>query len=270
MSDRVTVRIEGTDPSSEYIRLADFLHQLSALRDALKRTEEIVSGRTVLDWQIVDLSHNSPATVVLEPIVANDGELPPLNRREHIVGSFFRYFRTITETGKAPDELDRAALTAFKEIASPVRQERVRATISNGSESIEVLGAVETVVDAILKPKTHSLGSVEGRLEFINIHGGKNVFRVYPIVGASRVDCLFPRRLLTTAREAVGKEVRVFGDVVYLTRDPFPHSIRVDSVEVLPDDADLPSLLDIRGIAPLATGDLSSEDFVRELRGEEG
>ena len=38
---------------------------------------------------------------------------------------------------------------------------------------------------------------------------------------------------------------------------------------MLPEDDELPSLLDLRGTAPDITGDLSSEEFVRRLRSAE-
>jgi hypothetical protein len=268
-SRRVTLRIEGAEPGQEHVRLSDFLHQLEAARNALRKTEESMAGRAVLDWRIVNLSHNSPATVVIEPIFSADDETVRPERGEDVVDRFFGYMRDLTIRADAPAELDRATLVAFKELAAPIRKDRVRMTISSNGDSLEVAGAVEVVIDAILAPTTKTPGHIDGRLEFINIHGGKNVFRVYPVVGPQHVACVFPNALLSDARDAVGRHVRVFGEVTYLKRDAFPQSIKVERVQLLADDAQLPSLLDLRGMAPEATGTLSSEDFVRELRSGE-
>jgi len=273
-SYRITLRLEGTDPDHPHVRVSDFVHELQALRTALRKTEEIVSGQVVLDWQIVDLSHGSPATVVIEPVTTGRAQDDPTQgaserKKREVVSRFFGYARALTVRGEAPEELDRPTLEAFKALTTPVRHERVRASISNGADAFDVVGSTGVVIDAILAPKMHSSGSIEGRLEFINIHGGRYIFRVYPVVGPTRVECIFPKELLASAREGVGREVRVSGRVTYLQRDPFPHSILVEQIVQVPDDDDLPSILDIRGMAPNATGDVSSEEFVRDLRSGE-
>jgi len=229
-----------------------------------------VSGLSIIDWQVVDLSHSSPATVVIEPVFPAEltSQENIRDRRGEVVSGFFGYMHALASRNEAPEELDRATLGAFKELIAPVNHGRIRTSLSNGAQSMDVVGSVEAVIEAILAPRALATGSVQGRLEFINIHGGRNVFRVYPVVGPDLVECAFPEELLNAARVAVGSDVRVFGQVTYLMRDPFPHSIHVARIEVIPDDAELPSLLDIRGMAPDATGILLSEDFVRELRAE--
>ena len=39
-------------------------------------------------------------------------------------------------------------------------------------------------------------------------------------------------------------------------------------IEIYPDEKELPSLFDLCGIAPNASNNLSSEDFIREMRDE--
>jgi hypothetical protein len=272
---RITLQIEGAIPGQEHVRLVDFLQQLTALRNALRKTEETVAGTARYEWQVVDLSHGSPATVVIEAVampglVKDPNDFVGLpDRRDEVVSRFFGYMHSLTVKREAPEELSRSALIAFKELAVPVSHDRVRSSLRNGTESIEVDGSVQAVVDAILAPKTRESGTVEGRLEFINIHGGRNIFRIYPIVGPERVECSFPDDLLQVARESVGRAVRVSGELTFHMRDPFPHSIKAEEVETLPDDKDLPSLFDIRGMAPRATGGRTSEDFVSILRADE-
>lgn len=274
---RITLRIEGADPGEENVRLSDFLQELNALRNVLRKTEEVVAGRSVLDWQIVDLSHNSPAMVAVEPVFAQElvavepvfDPTQEVDRRAEVVGGFFKYLRSLSAS-EAPPELDRAALEAFRELAAPIRQHKIRATISNGVEPVvEVNPAIENTIVAVLAPTMKALGTVKGRLEFLNIHAAQNVFRIYSPLVPRWVTCHFPEHHLQTAKEAVGRKVRVSGQVTYQTRDPYPQSIEVEQIEILPEDSELPRLLELRGIAPEATGDLLSEDFVRAMRGDE-
>ena len=65
---------------------------------------------------------------------------------------------------------------------------------------------------------------------------------------------------------AVGRRVEVYGSLKYRAQAPFPHQISVTAIEAFPPDGELPDWEDLRGRAPGATGSLSSEAFIRELR----
>ncbi len=271
-ANRITLRIEGAEPGEERLWLADFLQELGALRTVLTRTEELITGQTVLDWQIVDLSKNSPATVSIEPVFAppeRKSRTLPEDRSADVVGGFFRYLRLLNAS-EAPPEMDRATLEAYQEFATPVRQRKLRATLSNGSETpVALAPTIDADIEVILAPTQRSEGTVKGRLEFLNIHAQQNVFRIYSPLIPRWVACHFPSKHLEEAKEAIGSKIRVSGEITYRTRDPYPQSIEVDLIEVLPEDWDLPTLLSLRGAAPDATGEMASEDFVRELRSGE-
>lgn len=65
---------------------------------------------------------------------------------------------------------------------------------------------------------------------------------------------------------AVGRRVEVFGTLKYRRGASFPYQIDVTNIEAFPPEDELPDWNDLRGRAPGATGALSSEAFVRELR----
>lgn len=60
------------------------------------------------------------------------------------------------------------------------------------------------------------------------------------------------------------------GEGVKRTKRPsgasFPHQVQVTQIEAFPPESELPDWDDLRGMAPDATGELSSEAFIRELR----
>jgi hypothetical protein len=72
--------------------------------------------------------------------------------------------------------------------------------------------------------------------------------------------------LLDDAIYAVGRRVEVTGTMKYRQGASFPHAIAVTAIDSFPPDDELPDWDDLRGRAPDATGALSSEAFVRELR----
>ena len=109
--------------------------------------------------------------------------------------------------------------------------------------------------------------TIDGKLEQINIHNNANTFRIYPsLPGASSVNCKFPQELLEHVQGALGSFVSVSGECLYRPDSAFPYKIKIQEMHILPPTSELPSLSELRGIAPEATGGKSSEQFVRELR----
>ena len=127
-------------------------------------------------------------------------------------------------------------------------------------------GEVPENVDKALANVDRSYGIVEGRLEQINVHSGANRFRIYSEFEPKTVECRFPQSLKRQAISGIDSSVRITGVLKYLPRSDFPHEIEVEEMEILEPDDELPGLSDLRGIAPDATGDLSSEDFIRRQR----
>jgi len=109
-------------------------------------------------------------------------------------------------------------------------------------------------------------GSVTGWLEQINLHSGQNVFSVYPMVGPRRVRCLFGVELREVAVGSVDQYVTVYGELEYRAHSQHPHSINAERIEAHGAGHTAVTLDELRGIAPDATGEESSEEFVRRVR----
>jgi hypothetical protein len=125
---------------------------------------------------------------------------------------------------------------------------------------------IELRIDEALSIDEESEGSLEGMLDQINVHLGANTFHIYPEIGPRKVTCNFPARLFDNAVSAVGRRVEISGTLRYRSGARFAHQIAVTQIDAFPTDVELPEWEDLRGRAPDATGALTSEDFVRELR----
>jgi hypothetical protein len=110
--------------------------------------------------------------------------------------------------------------------------------------------------------------AMNGTLELLNINRKNRLFNLYPVVGATKIICDFPSTLLQKAIAAIDHYVNVVGQYKYKSGHPHPYYVKVTDIEIYPDEKELPSLFDLRGIAPNATNNLSSEDFIRERRDE--
>jgi hypothetical protein len=110
--------------------------------------------------------------------------------------------------------------------------------------------------------------SYEGELKQINLHNGISYFYIYPYGLPKKIKCNFPQELSDIAIEGIGRKVCITGEAVYTKNQQFPHAINVKEIDVYPPEIDLPTWEDLLGIAPNATGELLSEEFVRSLRNE--
>ena len=269
MPTGITVTIESAESSREHVSLDDFSFQLEALRKVLSNTESSLSGKQAkIDWQIVDLTHSSPAEIVLQPVDARIR-----TEKEDIisetVNKVIGYFKMLSENVSPPDEMNQQLREHYKTFADRVQKGVLRISLKSETDKIEVNENVKATIDNAVSQEIRSIGTVEGRLEFLNIHGNQNIFRVYSPIPPEMVSCIFSPDRIEEVWEAVGRKIRVLGELTYPKGGNFPKSVKVKTIELLPEDDDLPSLTDLLGIAPDITGDLSSEDFVRNLRDAE-
>lgn len=112
-----------------------------------------------------------------------------------------------------------------------------------------------------------SIGSIEGRIASISF-AQQPQFGLRPYRG-NIVPCAFDERaLLEDVTRALRRRVSVFGRIV---RDGNGTPIRmptVRTIEILPEDEDMPSVADLFGSMPEVTDGLSTADWLRRQRGE--
>jgi hypothetical protein len=265
--ERITVRLEGAVEDDGHLRLSEFLNQLEALRAALKQTERIITGaeESRLYYRIVDVSHSSPLTVVLEPTpIKPDGDT---RVAKTTVKKFITTLRLIEKKKDAPQDFDLTALEAYKGLGAMLEKHVSGLTIASPKRSVTIDKQFKSRVNDIIGPDELVEGSITGTLEWINLHN-MNRFNIYPVIGPKKVLCDFPRKLREKVKSAIDRHVEVFGELKYKRWGNFPYAMNVTDLEILPPDDELPTLFDLRGVAPNATGGVNSAEFVRALRDE--
>ncbi len=263
--DRITLVIEGLPEDEGRVRFATFMTQLQNLNATLNRLDrEANEGKAATYFEIAELSYASPVRVVLE---AKQVRGQPL-----FDGAVVQSLDRITKTLSAPEadlsKLDADLLEDIRRIARPVgKQVKATALLFNGS-TFDLTENLTTRLEKALAVEEECDGSLDGMLEQINIHSGANTFVIFPAIGPKRLTCRFPGRLYDDAVAAVGRRVEVSGTLKYRAGADYPHEIAVTAIEAWPPDYELPDWDDLRGLAPDATGELSSEAFIREMRDE--
>lgn len=269
MRTGIIITIESAESDREHVSLNDFSFQLEALRKVLSNTESSLSGEQAeIDWQIVDLKHSSPAEIVLRPIdtrIDTDKEDIVFETVNKVISSL----KMLSEDASPPVKMNQQLLGHYKNFSNKVQKGILRVSLKSETDKVKVNENVKAAIDAVTLSETKSIGTVEGRLEFLNIHANQNIFRIYSAIPPEKVNCFFPPDKIEEAREALGRKIRVSGELTYPKGDDFPRDVKVQTIELFPDDDDLPGLADLRGMAPDITGDLSSEEFVRNLRDAE-
>lgn len=260
--DRITLIIEGLPEDDGRVRLGAFMNQLQKLSATIAKLDrEANDGKQATLYKIAELSYKSPVRVVLEP-----DALPKQPYVGHtIIESLGRVTQAL-ENGSDLSAVDADLLEDIRGLAKPVGKSVANVTLLFNDHRFDLTPRVASKVDEVLAVDEECAGAIEGMLEQINLHDGANVFHIYPEVGPRKVTCHFPSKLLDDAVSAVGRKVEVAGNLHYRTGATFPHQVQVNQIEAFPPESELPDWDDVRGMAPDATGSLSSEAFIRNLR----
>src|SRR5688572_222760 len=95
---RIRIQVLGSREDKGHVRLSDFIRHLDLMRNALKQTERQITGEEgSVYWRIIDLSHNSPATVVLEEVLRKPAKGAPRTGRSAPPPVVERFIDTMRE-----------------------------------------------------------------------------------------------------------------------------------------------------------------------------
>lgn len=264
MANRIIVQIIGGHEDHELIRLKDMIDELSAIQSALSGVDKLISGLKkggATYFRIAKIDYSSPAVFELEAV--------PLKRdyniTDEVSATFIRGLDDI-QNDREPEEFDYSLIEAFGGIGKTVGKTTSEMSIRGNGSEISLRDGLSSHIKKIIGEDITYRGSVSGILEWVNIHAGANRFYLYPVSGAQRVECRFNKEDMEIAVNNVNRYLKVTGKVKYHRKASHPYAINVDEIEVFPHEGELPTFFDLRGIAPNATGNMSSVEFINKLR----
>lgn len=244
------IRPAEDEDEDEHVRLTSLITQLEAFKDVLRHTERTMYGHEGgVYYRVVALSQSSPAMITIEAVPAN----PRSDYGPALFAQVLENLETLMESAAdyMPRELDLPALLAYQNLAPTMQRHVAGLVVRNGKGSITLDDQFGRQVHDAIGPDQITRGDVVGALEVVNLHN-KSRFEVYPPIG-HRVLCKFPQAKRPDVVAALDKYVRVTGLLHYKRWSHDPHSVEVESIQVLPDEADIPPLESLRGIAPHIT-----------------
>jgi hypothetical protein len=211
---------------------------------------------------VTGLSHNSPACVEVEA----RPRLGAPDIRPLVIGTWKEIARSV-QAGEISPDVDYRLLEDMRDLAAPVGHDLGSARVIVEGEAFEMTEGFAHRINAALADVEYCHGAIEGWLEQINVHAGKNEFTIYPEIGPAQVACHFRSAALEEkALAGIKRKVSVSGRMKYRRNARFAHLIEVAQIDIYPDADDLPTFEDARGIAKGFGGDRPSEDIVRDLR----
>lgn len=205
--------------------------------------------RDAIRWVVESVRSGSPIVYELRP-TADQEQIPPAILRDAVAAITAGMARLAGDASSRPKFFNDEALERARDLGNELG-DRVRAvTFYNGNgPRAEVTKRTVANVEAILaQDEYEALGTVEGRLEAVNVHS-RNYFNVYEDLTGRRVECQFGSGIpVEEIGAAIGKRVGVYGILVSRESGRVVR-VRVDEVDVFPDPDHLPSIDDVEGIA---------------------
>lgn len=245
--NRITLRLQGLDEDSGDVKLNEFVQELETLKKALNETQKLISGDLFAYFKIVELKKNSPAQIVLEAV---PNKIEYEKDTNELIERFFSNIHDI-ENGIFPKGFTYETFTSYKELTSLQEKKKIADIgFSRNGDPVNYLPDFSRKIDKIMGQDEFEYGSFTGMLDAINIHN-QNVFYVYPTSHLPKLKCLFPKEQRESALIALGKYVTVTGQKRSLSniQGSHPIELHVQGIYIHPDEKDLPTLRDLRGIA---------------------
>ncbi len=245
----ITLCLEGVDTDRKQIRLDDFLAELHALRDALSCVDREANGKVTLYYRIIDLSHSSPATVTIQPVVKESLRRDAKYRNSPAVvhNRFFDSLHSIRFKNDRIENTSEQTIDAFKELISGLGTAYSSGAICNDGAKVPLDAEMSENVDNLIKPVFVSRGSVMGQLLSISFARGSK-FYLYPKIGPASIACIFGAGIERQAMRCVKRNVRVFGEKQFRPNSGLPFRVNVTKIEELKTPRAFVKLEDNRAI----------------------
>lgn len=215
----------------------DFLREVS--RDVVG-----VSGRDAVRFVITDAKGGS-LTLGVSPQPARKSV--PVALMPRISRTVTGGIRSLERTAKRPKHFTDAALVRLRELALLADPETPAVKVGNGTgEAVRLSSRLVANVEAVLAPEMDSIGTVEGNLEGLIIHG-KRRFLIFDPLTQRQVTCYFTDRVdWESVLHAFGKRVAASG-FVRSRRSGEKVSITVSRLHVFPPEEELPAIDSVLG-----------------------
>ncbi len=125
--------------------------------------------------------------------------------------------------------------------------ERKKINIWVKKEPISIGAGISKIIIEDWQSDYYDFGTLEGRLEAIQDASGSLRIKIKDFLYPKSINCVVPESMIEEVLSSFRRRVEVEGKIHY-RKDGTPISIKAFQIDVLPEDSDLPSAADVRGI----------------------
>jgi len=262
------LHMEGVSGFNGDVSLGTFIEKLNALKDALTEADKLVSGgeQKKKEFLVAELRHSSPAMVGLSEF----GIEADSNGDNSVQKFFVNFLQRVSKREKIAAERYAKLINKLKALANGAGSKYQTLWIDGvGLPTVVFDREMREALDSALPSIKKSVGSIKGIVrKYSSINKNQKYFRLILPANGREVKCVFREELLSQAAAAVEKNVTIEGNLSYYGDTFWPFEVKVKSIIVHGDDSELPKLSELYGVAPNATGDLSTDDYIRKIRNE--
>jgi hypothetical protein len=246
------------------ISVRAFLTALHSELSILADLDAPISGEAKgsLDWVVTDLQIGS---LLVE--VGSRSRYDDRNSGPEVAKRFVNGLGQLETEGSTPPYFSDITLRSAKKMLGLIgRNGATGLEVSTHPDEIITLSPRAAMnIDELLPSRYTSLGSIEGKLEMISIHGPSR-FLVYHARTHKAVNCKFDQaRWLDKVKDALGHRVNVSGTVHYNSRGE-PMRVDITDIRRLRIEEELPTVAELAGSDPNFTGGLDTSEHLRGLR----
>jgi hypothetical protein len=257
-------RLVGTNEQFGKVRVDDFSSLLNSVLKCLRRSESILSGSPPqLRYCVSDLKASSAEI----SIAGADQQYCGVDVND-VTAFVATTVKSIQDGAGIDDRIGHSDLETFRELAKAILRGSASELWLGNGRLYSITSQFVANIDKLLDTTPRSYGCVTGVLERLNLHD-KREFSLYPAVGGVSILCTFPEEIWAHVHDGTRRTVTVFGEQFFDPGKSHPTRVRVERIDIHPDEDELPGKDELFGIlSPDAMNGMSSVDFVNSLRDE--
>jgi hypothetical protein len=262
----ISFYLRGSDPGSDLVRAGEFVAFIQRLIATLTAIDVAINGRETRTYRVSNFEVSSAAATLEESI---DERLRAFaDSLRDVEPCFADLLKSVSQTQipqwtkAAPD-----VLVKFRELTEPLSH-IAHADIGPGNVRYALDESYRRKVDIVIGKDVVTHGDLVGTLDAVNLHAQP---RATLYSRNESVSCEFSPDLTETILNALKKRVRIRGELRRRANSEWPYRVKIDSLEQLPDEADLPLFEDLYGAsAEFFPKGIDPVSYIREMRDDDG
>lgn len=258
----LTIKLEASGDGNA--SLEQLSEALATLKTLLADADRAVSRKRRITYKVDKIVHESNYDVY---VITDEEELAGAEPTAGVskLGEAITEFRERKQIPKGYDGRGLSNFSKLRELEG--KFDRISIPVDGGYVPFtpQIHSEISRVIESV-EPDESCWGSLRGKMLKWDGEETVNTFHIFPDYGPTKVRCTFSDNTRAQVTAGVDKYVEVYGRMVYKPKAENPYRMEAESVTPIGDKIDVELLRRLKDSSPNATGDVSAEDFIKDLR----